>query len=303
MIYNNPDGTPNIGIVGADKVNWGTPSRSHGGRFDFDNTGLAASGQNPINYPSLHTMENSLEGINKLLPNGGVYEPIAGLDASSYAPIQGLDTKQFGSIPGLDDSYYQSLLDSSTKALRNQYFEGDNSLAAQNELTATKRGILGTGVEQGGINELNKDFGSKLADVTGTISRTRAENDVQRAIEDQKNQIDLAKYNTDVDIGNRDFGFGVDKLNTQTAFDNQTGLYDMTELGLSAAGDDAINRTNFGLGKFEQEVNLEEILSKGGTDTLERAIEFINSPMVSGANKTNITEDVIAQIMASMEAR
>ena len=207
----------------------------------------------PLNAPTRTTAGTAYENIKSLLPNQGVYQPI------SFTPIS-----------GLGDDYYKSLEDKATKSLRSQYFDDDNSILNQFNQTANQRGILGSGLEVGGLNQIYKDFGTQLAGVGSDIARTKAEKDYEVAVKNAE-------------------------MGQQNAFQNQQGQFSLAQLGLGSALDEASNATKFDTDMFEQSVNYEKVLSD-----LEKSKRETLTSLLDNKNLVNNQDDLLKEIFLSL---
>lgn len=194
----------------------------------------------PIVAPKRTTIGQSYNDIKStgLVPQ---YSPV------SYTPVSGIDTSGFGKIQGFDDSYYQNLTNAASKRLQNQYFGADNSLTNQFKNTMNKRGLIGSGIEAGGLTDIYKDFGSQMADFQSELATTKAQQD-----------LDLAKSNREFDynalIANKDLErFNAEQgLNSQ--FKNKDLQNTLAQLGLSAAGDESRTATEFDTKMFDSAI-------------------------------------------------
>lgn len=208
----------------------------------------------PLVSPTRTTAANAYSGIQSFLPNQGTYKPV------DFTPIK-----------GLDDNYYQSLTDKATKSLRKQYFDDDNSVMNQFNRTANQRGILGSGVEVGGMQDIYSDFGSQLADVTSDIGRTKAEKDYE-----------VAAKNAD--------------MYQQNAFNNQKGQFDLAQLGIGSALDEAANQTKFDTDIFEQGVNYEKILADLEKSRRDSLTGLVGDKSIGNNNRQDILEQLFIEL-------
>jgi hypothetical protein len=155
----------------------------------------------------------------------------------TFKPVEGLNASAFGDLKGFDDAYYQNLNDQASKRLQQQYFTGSNNLSDQLKNQMNKRGLIGSGIEAGNTQSLYQDFGSKMADMSASLSTQRAQNDIEMSKFNRGNALDIAKGNIDVNFRNQD---------------NQNML---AELGLKSAGDQARTTNEFNRYLFQSEVD------------------------------------------------
>lgn len=195
---------------------------------------------NPISAPNRTTIGQSYGDIKQtgLIPE---YNPV------SYTPVSGIDTSSFGKIQGFDDSYYQNLTDAASKRLQDQYFGADNSLTNQFKNTMNKRGLIGSGIEVGGLTDIYKDFGSQMADFQSELATTKANQDLDLSKSNREFDYNALLANKDLERFNSEQG-----LNSQ--FKNRDLQNTLAQLGLSAAGDESRTATEFDTKMFDSEV-------------------------------------------------
>lgn len=158
----------------------------------------------PIVAPQRTTIADAFNSIRSFLPQ--------------YTPVQGIENV-------FNDDYYKNLEGQATKRLNEQFFSNDNSVANQFKNTMARRGLIGSGIEVGGLNDLYKNFGSELSDLQNKLATQRTEN-----------LFETSKYNKDIE-----------KYNIETR--NK-----LAELGLGAAGDEAKTATDFATRMFDSAV-------------------------------------------------
>lgn len=115
-------------------------------------------------------------------------------------------------ISGMDNSYYQNIFDTSSKRLKDQFFNNDDSATNQFTNTMVKRGMLGSGIESGGLQSIYQDFGSQLSDVETELANMKMQNDY-----------DTSKYNADAKSGYNEKVLGAlfDRARDSTDFDTK----------------------------------------------------------------------------------
>lgn len=158
----------------------------------------------PIEAPRRTTIADAYNNIRQFLPQ--------------YTPVQGIENV-------FNDDYYKNLENQATKRLNEQFFSNDNSVANQFKNTMAKRGLIGSGIEVGGLNDLYKNFGSELSDLQSKLATQKTQN-----------LFETTKYNKDIE-----------KYNIETR--NK-----LAELGLGAAGDEAKTATDYATKMFDSAV-------------------------------------------------
>lgn len=157
------------------------------------------------------------------------------------------------SVPGFDQSYWDSLYKQSQGRLSSQFFGPQDSLQTKMIENLNARGLLGSGVEQKGFQNLSKSYGEQLADLETNISKQQSE---QKFAEAQK----------------------VRELQQQR--DIQSGEWEMqgSELGLRSALTEAAEANKFNIGKFEQEVKLEDVMRQDSVARQKLLVDLLTSP-------------------------
>lgn len=154
-------------------------------------------------------------------------------------------------IPGLDDSYFQSLFNTQKNRLNNEFF-GVGGQDQKLEETLASRGLLGSNLEygaQGARTALQKNFADALAEVGADISRQQSEQRLAEAMERRKLE--------------------------------QTRGLTLGELGLRSALTEAAEANKFGIGRFEQEVNLEQTRADTEEKRRQQLLDFLLNPDAS----------------------
>lgn len=146
---------------------------------------------------------------------------------------------EYSPVQGLGEDYYSNLAAQSSKRLNEKYFKSPDSVLAQRENQIKRRGLFGSGIGENATNQVYKDFGSELANFESQLSTQHSQND-----------LDLSKYNND----------------------NKNKL---SELGLSAAGDEAKRLSDYQGNIFNAEIKQNE---NKGTD-VSKQIDQINSAL------------------------
>lgn len=201
------------------------------------------------------------------------FDPIASpgkldaLNPNSFGTLAGLDASKYGTLSGFGDDYYANLTDQATKRMQDQYFTSDKSLSNQLKNQMNKRGLIGSGIEAGATTDLYKDFGSELSDFQSNLASQKAQQDLDIARQNREfafgldtqnqdvqkfnlgNQKDLALQNLDVNKFNLGNQFDLDKFNTQGKYEaaakDREAQNMLTQLGLSASGDELRSETDF----------------------------------------------------------
>ena len=276
------------------------------------NFGAGAGQSGNIPFPEQTTLANALPEIQNLLPNQGVLNkietsPISNIDTSQFGDIGQLGGNQFGPVQGLGQDFFDSLIQNANKNLSRQFFEGPNSAAGRQELQATRRGILGTGIEQGGVNELNRSFGDALANVQGEVGRLQAEKQLEQDLANRQFAFDLGRTNKEIEQGNRSFGLdltgqnkAIEQFNAQqeldTAFKNLGAEFDLSQLGLQAAGDQAQLGTQFDLERFDQQLEERQQLLDQRGDRQQSATDLFGSRDLAEEDRQALIEGVLADL-------
>jgi len=219
-----------------------------------------------IYAPERTTMADAYGSIQNLLPNGGVYDPI------TYTGVEGLGDDFFG------DDYWNSMLSNAEKSLNEQYFGKEDSLQNRFTTTMNQRGMLGTGVEAGGIGDLYSDFGSKLADVQGEVGRLRTEKDYDRA-----------KLNKEIEQTNAAKAL-------ETAVANKEGALGLSELGLSAAGDESLGQTEYDTDIYGSNIELEKILADIQQGKMDSATALIGDEKIDPDDREAMLEYIFQNL-------
>lgn len=216
---------------------------------------------NPVMAPNRTTIAGAYGDVQKtgIIPQ---FNPI------TAAPISAIDTSQYGPIQGFGDDYYKNLSDQAAKRLRDQYFTSDNSLTNQFTNTMSKRGLIGSGIETGGLNNIYKDFGSQMADVESQLLAEKAQNDLALATSNRDFGYKSTLDNKDIERFNAEQGIDVAGKNA----DIQAQL---AELGLGAAGDEARSATEFDTKIFG--ANVDQINAE--REQRSKLIEQLNSAL------------------------
>lgn len=178
-------------------------------------------------------------------------------------------------ISGMDNSYYQNIFDTSSKRLKDQFFNNDDSATNQFTNTMVKRGMLGSGIESGGLQSIYQDFGSQLSDVETQLANMKMQNDY-----------DTSKYNADAKSAYNEKVLGAlfDRSRDSTDFD--TKIFDSQ---VEAA-------------KADREFAADE--TKSRRELLANILEQINSTrenkMINADQRTRLGadyEDLINQLL------
>ncbi len=159
------------------------------------------------------------------------------------------------SISGLNDvlgnDYFNTLEQQSIKKLRDQYFGGDESLEKQQQLNMNKRGLIGSGIEQGSRRRLFDDFGGQVGDIQADLFTRRL--DAKKDLAFKNKEIELANEQRRMDaaLKNREFeGF-------------------LSELGLRAGADELKSQTDFDTKMFDSALDYRSEHDKNQTDFFE----------------------------------
>jgi len=223
------------------------------------------------------------DAINKNMP--GITAPTLGAAPTINVPT--LDKVQ--TIPGFDQSYWDSIYNQSKKKLSDEYFGDTNSLQTKMIENMNARGLLGSGVEQKGNQNLYKTFGSQLADMESNLTRTQAE---QRLAEAQKVR-DLQQAR-DIQSGEWGMQGALKSGDWKQARDIQGGQWQMdaaktlgdwgmqgTELGLRSALTEAADQGKFDVGGFEQRIKFEDIKRQDELEKRKMALDAMTNPNYS----------------------
>lgn len=175
----------------------------------------------------------------------------------------------FTPVKGLDQSYYDNLYSQASNRLSKQYFSNDDSAKNQLNRSMNQRGLVGSGVEAGAMTNLFNDYGTQLAEIGSNLSSKQAEND-----------LDLSKFNTQGSL--------------ETAFKNRDYQSNLAQLGLSAAGDEARNQTEYDTKMFEQQIGLAKASGDQRAQVAETLQQLLGSQYISDEDKQNYGRELDA---------
>lgn len=205
----------------------------------------------PLPMPRAGTGSSDITGAA-----GG--NPILFPDRATYSQflpgIQGAlerSAPKVNAVPGLDDAYFDSLFNTAKNRLNEQFF-GVGGQDQKLEETLASRGLLGSNLEygtQGARTALQKNFADSLAEVGADIARQQAEQRLTEALDRRK-------------------------------LEQQRGLT-LAELGFRSALTEAAEANKFGIGRFEQEVNLEQIRGEQSEKRRQQLLDFLLNPDAS----------------------
>lgn len=190
---------------------------------------------------------------------------------ASYLPTSTtIDASKYGTLEGLGQDYWDTLTTQATAPLEKQYFSNDASLMNQFKDTMGQRGLYGSGIEAGGITDVYSQYGDALSNILASISTQKAEKDYETAEK------------------NREFALDIDKSNIQ----NQLAL---SELGLGGAMDYGRAATDYDLGLFETQADLEK--TKAGTfeNFISTLSQLASDPNIGDDNRNEILKSILSQ--------
>lgn len=194
-----------------------------------------------IQAPNQKSVTDTLKGIQAsgVLPE---------FKATQFTPTQFTPTANVGNKLG--DDFFNSLEQQAQKRINDQYFGKTDSLLNRQTNQINQRGLIGSGVEQGAMSDLNKSFGSDLVDLQSNIAQQKAQAEQQ-----------VEFKNADINQSNTQMGLQNAQANAQMALQNAQKNQEfegfLAQLGLSAAGDEARNTNDFNQNIFKSQVDLE----------------------------------------------
>lgn len=225
----------------------------YGAFGDAPNT---SSGQikDGIFYPSRKSLADSFIDVQPFLPK---YSPV------NYNPVTAstATAKTVGGITDtLGDDYFDLIEQQATKKLNERYFGSPDSLAKQQQNMFNKRGLIGSGIEAGGANQLYKNFGDELVDLQSNISRTKAETGKELAFRNKEIELENAREANAVGLANQQqinlIAQENAKQQAETEIKNRDFQGFLSELGLRSAAADAGAATDFDTAMFGEQVTL-----------------------------------------------
>lgn len=208
----------------------------YGGRDPYQAQPQQPRGAGAIVYPKRKTLGESYQDIQGLLPK---WSPVT---------AERINTREVGGLNNvLGDDYFDLLEQQATKKLNERFFGAPDSLAKQQQQMFNKRGLIGSGIENQGQNQLYKTFGDELVNLQSDLAGKK--------IESQK---DMAFRNKDIELSNarsvNEAAAANARMATDTAIKNRDFEGFLSELGLRGAADEAKTSTDFDTKMFESEV-------------------------------------------------
>ena len=201
------------------------------------NIGLSED-EDAIVAPQRTTLQQSLDALKS---GGGIPQ---------FKPV---DFNPVGSVKGtLDDDYFNTIEQQATQKLNDKFFGAPDSVQKNLTNTMNKRGLIGSGIEVGGMNQLYKTYGDELVDLQGTLAKQKAETTQDVAFKNKEIEMRNAEQALAAQQKNREFeGF-------------------LSELGLRSAADESRTATDFDTKMFEQQVDLRDTERDFTSDMLDR---------------------------------
>lgn len=239
--------------------------------------------------PARTTVAEAFESIKGFLPE---YKPVD-YKPVDYTPVT---AREVGGITGtLDDDYFNSIEEQSKRKLNEQFFGAEDSLQKRLQNQMNRRGLIGSGIEVGGTNQLYKTFGDELVDLQSNV--------LQKRLESQK---ELAFKNKDIDLANalavNEFTRENARLGNETAKENarQQLLAEqknrefegfLSELGLKAASDEARTSTDYATKMFGEQVNLAKSDREFQTQLMDQLLRALGEEKIDPETR-QIFEDL-----------
>ena len=215
-----------------------------------------------------------------------------------YSPVSYTDTTfkgtNFNPITGLGENYYDNILNQAQKRLQENYFGNSDSLQKRLNQQMNQRGLIGSGIEQGGTQDLYKSFGSDLTDVLSQISQQRSLNDLDLNKFNTQGELENQRFNTQAELENQRFNTG-NRL--QTDFQNKDLQNQLAQLGLAAAGDEAKTATDFDTKMYASDIDLETAKANQIASGYDSLTNLISSPQFNDeVTRKNAVEDILRYI-------
>jgi|TARA_R100000501_G_C2631480_1_gene127789 hypothetical protein len=259
----------------------------------------ASIGTSPIHAPRRTTLGESLADIRET----GILPEVKDL---TFDPIQTerAEAVQAGGVGNqLGDPFFKGIEEQATKNLQRRFFQDPDSLARQQQQQFNKRGLIGSGLEVAGQNQLFRDFGDELVDIQSNVAQQRA-----------KAAQDVAFKNVDVDLANQQAANQIAQANAQAA--NQAAIESargqleaqaktqefnnfLADLGLRGAATESETASKFGADIFGEQVKLRESERKFGSDLLEQLNTALENKLIDKDTR-QVFEDIFGANIGSI---
>ena len=208
----------------------------------------------PIQAPRRTTIDEALKRImgSEALPE---FKPV------EYSPVtaQTATTREVGGITDtLGDDYFNMIEQQASKKLNDKFFGAPDSLSRQQQAMMNKRGLIGSGIEAGGQNQLYKTFGDEMVDLQSNLAQNRLETAKELAFKNKEiEQLNAASFN---EAGLTNARMGTETALLNAARTTEAGQKDrdfqgfLSEIGLRGASDEARTATEFDTKMFGEQI-------------------------------------------------
>ena len=224
----------------------------------------------PIVAPERTTIDEALQRIMgsgalpELKPVG--YSPVT---AERVAPKSATAREVGGITDTLGDDYFNMIEQQASRKMNEKFFGAPDSLARQQQAMMNKRGLIGSGIEVGGQNQLYKTFGDEMVDLQSNIAQKRLETTKELAFKNK--EIEQANASAFNEMGRfnvgaeNEAGLANARMGTETALQNAARTTEaaqkdrdfqgfLSEIGLRGAADEARTATEFDTKMFGEQI-------------------------------------------------
>ena len=279
-----------------------------GTRRDIDILPYDPNNPNASIYaPQRTTIEKALKRIMgsgalpEFKPVG--YSPVTAQTAApKSATARTATAREVGGITDtLGDDYFNMIEQQASRKMNEKFFGAPDSLARQQQAMMNKRGLIGSGIEAGGQNQLYKTFGDEMVDLQSNLAQKRLETAKELAFRNKEiEQANAAAFNemgrfnvgaenemSRFNVGaENEMGLANTKMLNETALQNAARMTEaaqkdrefqgfLSEIGLRGAADEARISTDFDTRMFEQQIkerDSEREFKQNLTDQLLRSL-------------------------------